>query len=111
VAAQVLTHPENHINKSYELTSNEKLTFQEMADKLSLGLGKSIHYYSPNLLRFFVAKRKEKQPIMFILVMIMLHYFPRFQKEPLITEWVEKITGKKPISFNQFIIDNKTLLS
>lgn len=28
--------------------------------------------------------------MMLIFVMIMLHYFPRFQKEPKITNWVEK---------------------
>ncbi len=50
-------------------------------------------------------------PTMLILVMIMLHYFPRFQKEPNITDWVEKITNRAPTSFEQFIHDHKKLLT
>ena len=34
VAAKVIIEPQNHINKSYELTNNETLTFAEMAVKL-----------------------------------------------------------------------------
>ena len=106
VAAKVLTNSILHINKSYELTNKEKLTFAEMAAKLSSVLGVKIQFISPNLIRFFLTKRKEKMPIMLILVMIMLHYSPRFQKEPAITDWVEKITGREAITFAQFIKDN-----
>ncbi len=106
VAAKVLTNSTLHINKSYELTNKEKLTFAEMAAKLSSVLGVKIQFISPNLIRFFLTKRKEKMPIMLILVMIMLHYSPRFQKEPAITDWVEKITGREAITFAQFIKDN-----
>ncbi len=106
VAAKVLTNSILHTNKSYELTNKEKLTFAEMAAKLSSILGVKIQFKSPNLIRFFLTKRKEKMPVMLILVMIMLHYFPRFQKEPSITDWVEKITGREPITFAQFIKDN-----
>jgi len=37
-----------------------------------------------------MVKRKAKIPVGFILVMIMLHYLPRFQKEPETTDWVKK---------------------
>ncbi len=111
VAATILTNISSHINKSYELTNKEKLTFGEMAEVLSNNLGSDIQFKSPNLLSFFLTKRKEKQPIMLILVMIMLHYLPRFQKEPNITEWVEKITNEQPTSFKQFIINNKKILT
>ncbi len=90
VSATILTNISEHINKSYELTCNEKLTFSEMAKTLSDILGTDIKYISPSLLSFFLTKRKEKTPAMFILVMIMLHYFPRFQKEPETTNWVTK---------------------
>lgn len=110
VAAKVLTNPTKHINKSYELTCHEKLTFQEMADKLSKGLGRKITYQSPNLLRFYFQKRSENIAFGFILVLIMLHYLPRFQKVPDNTDWVEKITGKKPKSFKDFVADNEEFL-
>ncbi len=111
VAASILTNISEHINKSYELTSKEKLTFSEMAKIAGNILSVDIQYISPNLVRFFLSKRKEKTPAMLILVMIMLHYFPRFQKEPETTNWVEKITGRQPTTFEQFINDNKKALA
>ena len=111
VSATILTNISKHINKSYELTCNEKLTFSEMARILSDILGTDIQYISPNLVSFFHTKRKEKTPAMFILVMIMLHYFPRFQKEPETTSWVEKITNRQPTTFEQFLNDNKKALT
>lgn len=106
VAAKILTATENHVNKSYELTCDEKLSFSEMAEKLSSVLDVKINYESPNLLTFFLAKRKEKMPVMLILVMIMLHYFPRFQKEPATTNCVKELLNKEPKSFEQFIAEN-----
>lgn len=103
VAAKIITEPQQHVNKSYELTNNETLTFGEMAAKLSKGLGKKIAYISPNLLQFYFTKRREKVPTMFIFVMIMLHYFPRFQKTPPTTQWVKTITGQEPKSFEDFV--------
>ena len=111
VSANILTDTSKHINKSYELTCNEKLTFSEMARVLSTHLGFKIEYRSPNLINFFLTRRREKIPVMLILVMIMLHYFPRFQNEPGITDWVQKITNRQPTTFAQFINDNKILLT
>ncbi len=110
VTAKILTEPQNHINKSYELTNNETLTFTEMADKISKGVGKTIKFVSPNLLQFYLAKRKENVPSMLILVMIMLHYLPRFQKTPKTTYWVKNITGQEPKSFDNFVLSNKKQL-
>ena len=111
VAGIVLTQTESHHNKSYELTNNEILTFAEMAEKLSIGLGTKIKYESPNLIKFFLEKRKEKMPTMLILVMMMLHYLPRFQKIPNITDYVKQITKNEPKTFNQFIDANKSVLT
>lgn len=41
----------------------------------------------------------------------MLHYFPRFEKEPEITNWVENITNRQATTFKQFINDNRKLLT
>jgi uncharacterized protein YbjT (DUF2867 family) len=110
VAATILINPTKYLNKAYELTANDTLSFAEMAEKLSKGLGMPITYTSPNLIHFYWEKRKEKMPFAFILVMIMLHYLPRFQKTPQNTEGVKNIIGQEPITFDQFIKDNKTLL-
>ena len=110
VAAKILIEAADHRYQCYELTCNEKLTFRDMALKLSKGLGKAIQYESPNLINFFITKKKEKMPTMLILVMIMLHYFPRFQKEPNTTECIANILNKQPKTFEQFILENKSKL-
>jgi len=38
-----------------------------------------------------------------ILVMILLHFLPRFQKEPGISDFYERLTGKKPTDLKTFI--------
>jgi uncharacterized protein YbjT (DUF2867 family) len=109
-AATILTNCERYKNQSFELTCSEKLTFKEMAKKLSDGIGRPILYISPNLLRFYIAKRKAHVPAMLVLVMIMLHFFPRFQPEPSITDCVKRITGHEPATFENFIAENKKSL-
>ncbi len=110
VTAKILSDVTMYQNKCFELTSSLKLTFKEMAQELSRGLGIYIAYKSPNLFNFYFAKRKEKFSPGYTLVLIMLHYFPRFQKEPSVTDCVKKITGIEPLEFDQFVNNNKTFL-
>ncbi len=110
VAAKVITETNAHVNSAYDLTCSEKLTFHEMADKLSEGLGQKISFESPNLLQFMIRKRQENVSFGYILVLIMLHYLPRFQSTPPITDCIKKITGKKPIEFVQYIQDYRNAL-
>ena len=110
VAAKVIMNLLDYQNRAFDLTCSEKLTFAQMASKLSTGLGTHIQYQSPGLIRFYWQKRKENVPASLILVMIMLHYLPRFQKEPVITDCVKKITGDESVDFGQFIINHEKLL-
>jgi uncharacterized protein YbjT (DUF2867 family) len=107
VAAEVLIHLGNYQNQSFDLTNDELLTFGEMASQLSAILKCKITYTSPNLFSFFLRKKKEGMPTTLILVMIMLHYFPRFKKPPSLSDSVEKITGQQPERFNEFLFKNR----
>ena len=107
VAAMALTNPQNHINKCYELTNNETLTFGNMASIISKVINRDIKFISPNLFQFYLTKRKENVPTMLILVMIMLHYLPRFQSTPPINNMVRLITQKEPNTFEEFLISHK----
>ncbi len=100
----------NYDNTYFELTSNERLNFREMADKLSVGLDTKITFDSPNLLRFWWQKHKEKVAFGYILVLIMLHYLQRFQTLPKLTNCVEEITGNRPKTFDEFVFENKNKL-
>ncbi|WP_293872315.1 NmrA family NAD(P)-binding protein [Flavobacterium sp.] len=103
VAAQIIVNSTQYINKAYELTNNEKLTFSEMAQQLTEILDKKIVYQSPSIISFYWTKRKEKMPLNLIMVMIMLHYLPRFQTEPHISNCVKLISKKEPYTFQKFI--------
>ncbi len=110
VAAKILAEPNKHSNKVYELTCNEILTFSQMAGEFSKLLNTEIRYVSPSLLNFFLVKRKEGMPTMLIMVMMMLHYLPRFQKQPVTSDCVKQITGHQPNTFGQFIVENRDSL-
>ncbi len=103
----IILSPTEHVNKAYELTNEEQLSFAEMAQTISEASNKTIRFISPNLIQFFIQKRKEEVPINFIFVMILLHYFPRFQATPKTTDWVKKLTGQKPKTFNEFVAEHK----
>jgi uncharacterized protein YbjT (DUF2867 family) len=109
VAAEVLAYPEAHAFQAYELTNNEQLSFGEMAAVLSDVLGKEIRYISPNLIHFYYKKRAEGMPAAFVLVMIMLHYLPRFKAVPSLSGSVAELTGKAPRSFRDFVKANKAM--
>lgn len=102
VAAKILIQPSDHKNKAYDLTNGEQLNFETMCSILSKVIGRKIDFVSPNPLSFFIHKRKEGMATSFILVMIMLHYLPRFQKPHPNSDWVEKLLGKPPTTFITF---------
>lgn len=110
VAANILVNTSDHINQAYELTNHEQLSFGEMADILSEVLQTKITFISPNLAAFYLKKHREDVPTMFILVMIMLHYLPRFTSTPKTSDLTKVILGSKPKSFRDFAIANKDLL-
>lgn len=110
VAAVVLAHPENFLNCAYDLTAEAQYTFPQMATILSEVLQTAIRYESPNLLRFYLAKRKEGLAPGFIAVMMLLHFLPRFQKAPAVSQSIRHITGNVPTDFRQFAERHKAQL-
>lgn len=107
VAAEVVKRPGEHSNRAYDLTNNELLSFEDMAQQLSEVLGRNIRYSSPSLFHFYLHKKKEGEPLAYILVMIMLHYLPRYSAPPGLSSFVEEITGKEARSFRQFAEEHR----
>jgi len=110
VSLNVIHNPDFYLNSKMDLTSNDLLRFPEMATLLSTVLGRRIKFNSPSLLKFFIQKRLEGRPTAYILVLIMLHYLPRFQKAPKPSPWVRSILGREPQNFESFIDRNRKLL-
>ncbi len=108
VTAHILSDFEKCKNRALEITGNEMITFKEVAEILSEVLGKNIKYVSPNLINFYIRKKKQGMPLNMIFVMIMLHYLPRFQNQNIkITHEVKTITGHQPGRLKDFIIREK----
>lgn len=106
--AHILNNFENFKNKSYEITGQEFMGFKEVARIITGATGKIVTYESPNLIKFFRAKRKLGISKPMILVLIMLHYLPRFGKnKPRLTNELFDITDKKPSSLNEFVLREK----
>lgn len=110
VGAHILNDFEKFKNQAFEITGSEFTGFSEVARILSETLGKTIRYESPNLVRFFNAKRKLGIPRPMIFVMLMLHYLPRFGKnQERLTNVVKEITGKSPAVLRKFIEREKEM--
>ncbi len=103
VAAILLNKFETYKNGAYEITGYENKDFYEVSQIVNECVNNKIKYISPNLLKFLVTKKREGMKVGFILVMIMLHYLPRFQKEPPISTFYESLTGKAPTSVREFV--------
>jgi uncharacterized protein YbjT (DUF2867 family) len=104
--AKVLQNPGNHTNKAYTITGKELMDFHEVASLLSRHLNRQIKFVSPNLLQFFITKKREGMAAPFIFVMIMLHYLPKFQKPPEVSDDFTQLTSQQPRTLEKFIKDN-----
>lgn len=103
VAAVTIDNFEMYKNEAIEITGSENENFETVAKLLSKTLDKKIEFVNANPFRFYSVKKKEGIAKGLILVMIMLHFLPRFQKEPVISNYYEKLTGKKPTKLIEFI--------
>ena len=90
-------------NRPFEITGTENKNFAEVVDLMSEITGETISFQSINPIRFYFKKRKEGTASGFAVVMTILHFLPRFQKEPEISGNFQKLTGKKPTSIREFI--------
>ncbi|MFP4622007.1 MAG: NmrA family NAD(P)-binding protein [Bacteroidales bacterium] len=104
VAAAILLEKfEMYKNQAYELTGYENEDFYTVTRLINQTLDTDIQYESVNPIRFYRIKRKDWLPKGKILVMLMLHFLPRFQREPHISGFYEQLTGKKPTRLKAFI--------
>jgi len=103
VAAILLERFHEYQNAAFDLTGYENEDFYKIADYLSKELPQPVRFQNVNPLHFYQIKKKEGLPKGMILVMIMLHFLPRFQKAPRISGFYEQLTGKKPTTLKEFI--------
>ena len=104
VAAVALTE-KDHAGKKYDLTGNEGLDYYEVAKIMSEVLGRKITYRNPNSLSFLIETLRRGIPFRFAVVMLGLYTSTRFGMAEPITNQVEQLTGRKPITFKEYVQD------
>jgi len=103
VSAVLIESFEKYENKSYEITGAENKNFQEVSEILSETIGTKFNFKSINPISFYFKKRKDRIERGFAIVMTILHFLPRLQKEPEISDNFNRLTGKKPTTLQEFI--------
>lgn len=104
VAAQVLIET-GHAGKNYDLTGSVALDYWQVADILSDTLERKITYRNPGPANFFLKTLRSGRPAPYALVVTGLYLSTRFGMSEPVTAEVERLTGKKPISFEQYAKD------
>jgi len=111
VTAILLENFDQHKNKEIELTGDENLSFYSAADIMSAELKDKIEFITVNPFKFFMIKKHDGLNSGLIIVMTMLHFLPRLQSAPKITNNYETLTGNKPATLKEFIARERNILS
>ena len=109
--AIVLRDHTAHRDRAYTITGSERIAFPRVAELLTQTLGREIRYVSPNLLRFVVDRLRRGQGLSYTLVMLALHYLPRFQSPPEISDDLRRLTGREPRRLADFIREHAAVWS
>jgi uncharacterized protein YbjT (DUF2867 family) len=107
VAVHVLTE-EGHEDKKYTLTGAEALDYDQIAQKLSVTLQRSVRYTNPSIFTFIRRQMVQGQTLMYVLIMTALYTITRFGNARDVTHDVQRILGRSPILFDHFAQDYRT---
>ena len=94
-----------HEGKSYALTGGEALTNGQIAEKISRVAGRKINYVDLPPAKFKKAILSGGMPEWSADALLDLQRLYREGKASLLTDDVERLTGRKPITFDQFARD------
>ena len=104
VAVMVLAAT-GHEGKSYALTGGEALTNEQVAEKISRVAGRKISYVDLPPAEFRKALLSAGMPEWSADALLDLQRLYREGKASLVTDDIERLTGRKPITFDQFAHD------
>lgn len=108
LTAEVLTHPQQHINQAYSITGPKAMDYYEVATLLSNELERKIQYSNPSprlAKKYWIKIRKLDKA--YASVMGMLYMITRLGNAKKVTNTFEKIMNKKPRTVTQFIRENR----
>jgi uncharacterized protein YbjT (DUF2867 family) len=103
VTARLLDDFETYKNNEIELTGPENLDFYSVVDLINEVTSDKIEYTSVSPITFFKIKKHDGFSNGLTIVMTMLHFLPRLQKEPIISDFYEYLTGLGPTTLKEFV--------
>lgn len=109
--AHLLLKFDSYQNRAFEITGTENRNFDEVTALMTTILGIKIQFIHINPIRFYFRKKKEGLNGGFAMVMTILHFLPRLQSEPQISDNYQKLTGKTPTALQEFIEREKEKLA
>ena len=95
----------NLTKDSLEITGSN-LNFYQVVSAINNICGIKVKYDSPSLVKYVIYNLKKRKKISYILVMILLHYLPRFERKNHNSADFQNVTGRQPLSMEKFIRDN-----
>ncbi len=109
VNVEALLKPENYINETLVLTGSESLNYQEAINQMNEVLGKNVNYVAIPNEAAAKAMADMQFPQFIIDLLISLNDSIKQGYFIKTTNSIEKVLGRKAITFKQFITDNKNV--
>lgn len=110
VEAIMLTE-EGHDWRTYEITGSESLSFPEVAAKISAVIGRRVEYVDLSPEDFEKAMRDRGLPEQRAHDYSIYQQYYREGRGAIMTPWVYRITGGKPMTFDQFVRDHAEIFA
>lgn len=101
--AILLDRFDDYKNQSFEITGLENENFEKVTNLINEVIKNPIRFRNVNIFKFFRVKKRDGMANGMIIVMTLLHFLPRFQKTPAISNFYEQLTGKAPTVLKVFI--------
>ena len=108
IGVLALSQP-GHANQAYDLTGDQSLDYYEVAGLFSEVLGRAITYRKPSLLGFITRHYVRGKPLPYVLVMAGIYSTARLGLAGGISHDAERLLGRRPNRFRQFIEDYKAV--
>ncbi|WP_155286852.1 SDR family oxidoreductase [Lacticaseibacillus zhaodongensis] len=106
VAAKALLDPKQYLGQKLAITGGTAISYEQAAAIMTNVLGVKFTYTHPGLLQFRRTMLKRGIKKDFVNVMVMLYVITRMGNAKTVTDTVQKVLGRAPISFAQFVADN-----
>ncbi|WP_285114965.1 SDR family oxidoreductase [Leifsonia sp. fls2-241-R2A-40a] len=105
VAAEVLQHPGNHLEATYDLTGPEELTLAEVAEKLSAHTGRPVSFHDETLPEAYASRARWHAPDWQLDAWVSTYTAIAAGELAGVTNDVERVTGRRPLSLDELLRD------